>query len=103
MDLIAFLTYQSFFSEDITVVDTVQPFSQHNIPFHEMNFHIYNNDVLYGNGTKQIAIAQAGSVLYFDKGDLRHIYFKNRTAGNNGLVVAVGTVPFEPTLKALRL
>jgi len=40
--------------------------------------------------------------MYFDKGDLRDIFFKNRTAGNNGRVVIVGTVPHPETTEALR-
>ncbi len=84
-----------------TVGDGANPCTEQSIPFHEANFHVYDNDVNYGDGSGMDAIAQAGSVLYFDKGDLGDIFFKNRTAGNVGRVAIVATVVHPETMRQL--
>jgi len=78
------------------------PFAMKNIPYFECNFHIYDNDCYYGDGAVQSAIAQAGSVIFFPKGDLRDIFFKNRTAGNVARIVCVATVPDQTVREALK-
>jgi len=97
-----FLTKTSFFSFNKTIGDTAQPLIQHHVPFFEVNIHVYDNDVYYGDGTTMSAIAQAGSVLYFNRGSLRDLYFKNRTAGNDGVVVVSATVPIYYVEEALK-
>lgn len=98
-----FDTKKSTFSFVKTITDVAQPLVEHHIPFYEANFHVYDNDVHYGDGTVVEAIAQAGSVLYYDKGNIRDFFFKNRTAGNKGRVVVMATVPFEIVKQALGL
>lgn len=94
---------KSTLSIEITVGDGSNPITLSKIPFHEANFHVYDNDVFYGDGTNMAAIAQAGSVLYFDKGDLNDFFFKNRTAGNDGRVVVVATVVHPETMRQLMM
>jgi hypothetical protein len=96
------LTQKSTFSHEKTIADVAQPFIEHNIPYHEVNFHVYDNDVFYGDGTTMAAIAVAGSIIYFDKGDLRDHFFMNKVGGQTGRVVAVATVPHPRVQEALR-
>jgi len=95
-------TVTSFISLEKTIGDTATSFSLENIPFYEANIHIYDNDVYYGDGSNLTAIAPANSVLTFPKGDLRDIFFKNRTAGNNGRVIVVATTPDVTVREALK-
>ena len=85
-----------------TTGDVALPFSMRNIPYFECNFHIYDNDAYYGDGAVQSAIAQAGSVLFFPKGDLRDIFFKSRTSGKPARVVCIATVPDQTVREALK-
>ena len=95
-------TVTSFLSLKKTIGDAAAPFSLNNIPFYEMNIHITTYDVYYGDGTLQEALAPVGSILDFPKGDLRDLFFKNRTAGSNGVVTVVGTVPDITVREALK-
>ena len=95
-------TVTSIISLSKTVGDTAEPFFLDDVPFFEANFHIQDHAVYYGDGAKQAAVAAAGSVLTFPKGNLREIFFKNRTAGNTATVVAVATVPTAYTREALK-
>jgi hypothetical protein len=99
----SFIAKKSTVAFTMTVGDGANPLSLAKIPFHEANFHIYDNDVFYGDGQGMDAIAQAGSVLYYNKGDLSHFFFKNRTAGNVGRVCVVATVVHPETLKELQM
>lgn len=98
-----FQTTKSTFSFSKDIADTSQPFLEHDLPFYEANFHIYTNDVNYGDGSVMSAIAQANAVLYFENGNIRDFFFKNRTAGSTATVVVVATVPFEAVKKALKM
>jgi hypothetical protein len=49
------------------------------------------------------SICQANNTLTFKNGDLRHIYFMNKTAGNDTRVVISGTVKHEETSDKLGL
>lgn len=97
----SFLAKKSTVAFTKTVGDGANPVTEHSLPFHEANFHIYDNDVNYGDGSGMDAVAQAGSVLYFDNGDLGDMYFKNRTAGNVGRVAVVATVVHPETMRQL--
>lgn len=92
---------KSTLSIEKTIGDGANPLTLNKVPFHEGNFHIYDHDVFYGDGTVMSAIAQTGSVLYFDKGDINDFFFQNRTAGNAGRVVFVGTVVHPETMRQL--
>ena len=93
----------SVFSKTLTCGDTPKYISTENVPCYEVNFHIYDNDVYYGNGIITDAVAQANSVLSFRNCDVHDFFFKNKTAGNNGKVVCVATVPIAEVLNQLRL
>ena len=95
-------TVTSFLSLVKTVADNVEAFTTKPIPFYEANIHIYDHDVYYGDGVVMDAIAPSGSVLTFPKGDLKDIFFKNRTAASNGRVVIVATVPDITVREALK-
>jgi len=90
-------TLKSFLSMSLTAADTAKPFSEIDVPFYEGNFHIYTHPAYYGDGNVMSAYGIAGSVLTFPKGNLREIYFKNYNAGNNAVIVFVGTVPTNYT------
>ena len=98
----SYFSKKSTLSISKTVGDTPNPVVLNKVPFHEANFHIYDYDVYYGDGTNMGAIAQAGSVLSFDKGDLSDFFFKNRTAGNNGRVELMATVVHPETNRQLQ-
>lgn len=95
-------TVTSFLSLNKTITDAAAPFTTTAIPVYEVNIHIYDNDVYYGDGAVQSAIAQAGSVLYFPKIDLRDIFFKNRTGGNAARVVVAASTPDKTVEIALK-
>jgi len=76
----------------ITVKDVGFPVSHISIPFYSANFHVYTNDVYYGDGTIMKAKAVADSVISLEKGDLKNMYFQNETPGNVAYVAVVATV-----------
>ena len=86
-------TVKSVYSAVLTCSDIAQPFSLVDVPFYEGNFHIYTNDLYYGDGTTMSAIGRVNAVITLPKGNLADIYFKNYIAGSNAVVVFVGTVP----------
>ena len=97
----SFLTKKSTVSFTKTVGDTSNPVTIEQMPFHDVNMHILDNDVNYGDGSSMDAIAPANSVLYYEKGDLNDFFFKNRTAGVVGRVAVVATVVHPATMREL--
>lgn len=95
-------TVTSTLSLTKTITDAAAPFTTTAIPYFECNFHVYDADVKYGDGAVQDAICQAGGGFNYPKGDLRDMFFKNRTAGINGRVVIVATVPDFTVKEALK-
>jgi len=94
----------SFYSIEYQLSDdAIHNLTGESIPFYECNIHVYDNDVYYGSGTTLKAVATANSVLTFRNGDLKDFFFKNKTAGNNGRIVAVASVPIKAVLDELRL
>ena len=51
-----------------------------------------DNDIKYGNGDLQEAVASANSVLSFRKLNLKYFFVKNATAGANAKLAVVGTM-----------
>lgn len=92
---------RSVFAGAFNTTNVPQQFITEFTPYFEMNVHIYTNDVVYGDGTTMEAIAVANAVLTFKKSDLQDLYFKSRTSGLHGRVVAVATVPQPEVLRAL--
>jgi len=89
-------TLTSFFSLSKTQsTDASEPITEFDIPYYEMNMHCYTNPVYYGDGSVMSAYINVGDVVFFKHGNLRDIFIKNKTAGNNGQVVIVATVPSE--------
>jgi len=98
----SFISKKSVQSFTKTVGDAPNPVTIDSMPFHDVNMHILDNDVNYGVGTGGMdAIAPANSVLYFEKGDLTHFMFKNRTAGVVARVAVVATVVHPDTMREL--
>ena len=92
----------SFYSISLTMTDdNPHPLTNQDIPFYEVNLHCYTNDLLYGNGTILAAKILADDVASFRNGNLRDIFVQNATAGNNGQIVAVATVPTQFLKKQL--
>lgn len=73
------------------------------IPYFEANFYVRTQACLYGSGIAQNAPQAANSSFWFDKGNLRDVWFKNAVAGVNTTVVVVATVPVKETLTELGL
>lgn len=73
------------------------------MPVYTANIYCYTNSVRYGPKGNQRAVMNPGEVIWMDKANLRDFMFKNHTAGDNGLVVAVATVPNAFVTKNLRL
>jgi len=87
-------TVDSFLHKVHTATDD-NPFRLVNesIPFYEGNFYCISNNAYHGDGVSQQAPFFVGDVVYFPKGNLKDIWFKNYTAGSNTKIVFVGTVP----------
>ncbi|RLC68399.1 MAG: hypothetical protein DRH97_03255 [Chloroflexi bacterium] len=73
--------------------DTAHPITTSDIPFYTCNFHCYTYAVKYGPGGSQEAIIYPDDIMWLRNGNLRDFRFKNKTAGQNGLIVAELTVP----------
>ena len=82
-------------SKSKTISDTAERFSGDDIFYWSGNFHVYDYDVYYGDGVIMEAIAEANSVVSFDRGSLKDIFFKNKTPGQAAKVVFVGTIETE--------
>lgn len=77
--------------------------TSYDIPFFEANFYIATHALVYGDATAQNAPQAAGTSFWFDKGNLKDVWFKNAGAGNNTVITVVATIPNLETLKALGL
>lgn len=88
-------TVKSFISLSKTCSDVATPFALEDIPFYEGNFHVYTFDCYYGDGNVMSAVGSVNSVITFPKGNLRDIFFMNKTAGSNSVIVFVGTLENE--------
>ena len=96
-------TFYSFFSLSMTLADdATHRVCDFDIPFYEMNMHCETHNLYYGTGEECSAPFTVGDVVSFRNGNLRDIFIKNRTAGDNGKVVIVATVPQESVKDMLR-
>jgi len=86
---------QSVYSTYITVADTVKSALTVDLELDDVNIHVEDNDVYYGDGTNMTAVAIADSVITFRHINLRHIYFKNKTGGSTAHLSIVGTITGE--------
>jgi hypothetical protein len=93
----------TFYSNTLTCGDTAKNLDPESIPFYDANIYIYDHDVYYGSGAVQDAIAPKNTVLSFRNGDIKDVFFKNKTSGSNGRIVIVATVPVKQVLDKLRL
>lgn len=87
------ISKSTFFSEERTAAND-KPFrlASEDLPFEDMNFHCYLKDAYYGNGAKQEATILVNDVAPFRNGNIRDIWFRNKTAGQNCKIVASGTL-----------
>ena len=76
----------------INVSDDPKAIENINITLEDCNIHVMNNDIKYGNGDLQEAVASVNSVLTFKKLNLKHFFIKNAVSGNNAKIVIVGTM-----------
>jgi hypothetical protein len=98
LTLSTFITFQHTATNDA-------PFrlTDDDIPFFEANFYVETQDCLYGTAVSQDAPKSAGNSFWFDRGNLRDIWFKNAAVGVNTKIVVVATVPVKETLEKLGL
>lgn len=80
------------YDRQMTCEDNAQPVENFSVPFYSANFHVHDNNVLYGNGVGMTAPAVAGSTIFLEKGNLNHVFFKNATPGSVAKVSIVATV-----------
>lgn len=67
--------------------------TSNDIPFFEANFYVETQAAVYGTGSAQGAPAAAGTSFWFDRGNLKDIWFKNAGAGANTKITVVATIP----------
>lgn len=65
------------------------------LPFHDLNIHVYTNAAKYGVMGVCEGEIEAGDVAFFQKGNLKDFLFKNKSAGSNARIVCIATVPNE--------
>jgi len=83
--------------------DAAEPITLDDIPFYECNLHCYTNALIYGDGAVMDAYMNVGDIVSFKNGNLREIFIQNKTAGNNGKISVVATVPTHFVKEALKL
>ena len=83
--------------------DGIEAITLNELPFYEANIHCYSNALYYGDGAIMEAYVNVGDVLSFKNGNLAELFIKNKTAGNNGQIVVVATVPTARVQEALKL
>lgn len=94
----------TLFSISLTMTDdNAHRVVEFDVPFYEVNLHCYTNDLYYGNGSVMAAKILADDVASFKNGNLRDVLVQNVTAGNNGQIVAVCTVPTDWLRKHLAI
>jgi len=96
-------TVLSFFSLEKTCTDTVSRLTENNIPFYDLNIHCFTHPVYYGDGAVMTAYLNPGDVAFFQKGNMRDIHLKNKTAGSNGVIAVTATVPNAYVAEVLKL
>jgi len=75
--------------------DNEHRITENDIPFYDLNIHVYDNPAYYGAMGVVEAKINTGDVAFFRKGNLKDFVFKNYTAGSNTTIVCVATVPTE--------
>ena len=83
--------------------DAVHPITTSDIPFYTCNFHCYTYAVKYGDPGSQEGVIFPNDIMWLRNANLRDFRFKNNTAGNNALIVAVMTVPNDFVNKNLKV
>lgn len=82
--------------------DTAHRIVEFDLPFYEVNIHIFDNNAKYGNVAVNDAQINTGDVVFFKNGNLKDFMFKNATAGSNTKIVAVATVPAHLVKQAVK-
>ena len=72
------------------------------LPFYELNIHVYTENAKYGPLGVCDGTINAGDVVFLKNGNLRDFIFKNASAGSNTKIVAIATVPNEYVKEMLR-
>ena len=86
------ITKYTVYSKVVNVTDDPKSIENIDLTLEDCNIHVMQNDIKYGNGDLQEAVASANSVLTFKKLNLRHFFVKNATAGSNAKLAIVGTM-----------
>jgi len=72
--------------------------------YRDVNIECQTNDAYYGDTNNQDLILYKDDVLnYTGAVDLSEIYFKNKVAGSNCVIIAAGTMVTETELRQLGL
>jgi hypothetical protein len=88
------LPQASLLSISLTMTDNLaKRIVEYDLPFYELNIHVYTNAAKYGNSSNVDAVINAGDVVWFTNGNLRDFLFMNNVAGSNTKIVCVATVP----------
>ena len=84
---------QSIYSNYFTVTDGGGQLTPHDLRFLDVNIHVEDHDIYYGNSGNFTAVAKAGSVItLIGIGNLKDIIVKNKTAGNTAHLSIVASI-----------
>ena len=82
-----------FYQKSFTVADTGKPTTLNPIILSDCDFQVQTNPCYFGDRNGQLGELSVGDTLSYrsSKGiDLRSIYFKNRNAGSNAVIIISG-------------
>jgi len=82
--------------------DTIQPIINEDIPFYCCDFQCLTNALKIGVGGIMEFTLNPGETYWTYNANLRDFQVQNDTAGNNGQVVIIATVPNAQVQKALK-
>ena len=87
------LVKTTIYSKYFTCTDGGERLSPNEVKFLDLNIHVEDNDIYYGNEGSVTAVAKAGSVItLLGLGNLQDIIVKNKTAGNTAHLSIVGSI-----------
>ena len=83
------------FSKQYTISDNPKWLEDAPVTLYDVNLHVEDNKVKYGNGVNQTAVLNVGMVVWFRELNLHDIFFKNETGASVGKVSVVGIYDVE--------
>ena len=85
-------TMTSVYTLRYAVTDAADRIIDVDVWLNDVNIHVEDNDIYYGDGRNQTATAVADSVITFRHINLKHFFCKNKVGAAVGNLSIVGTV-----------